>query len=133
MAAVLPLLSRTTLRPTSLLSSMRALSLAAPAAPTQIRHLSQSALTTRRHTCLHSACCRPRVAVAVKAFEVVQQQQQTRGMKVHSSIRKRCEHCMIVRRKANKRKVGYRYVICSANPRHKQRQGFVKQRANPQG
>ncbi|KAH8744920.1 ribosomal protein L36 [Diaporthe sp. PMI_573] len=50
-------------------------------------------------------------------------QQQTRGMKVHSSIKKRCEHCKIVRRKKGKRGNGYRYVICSANPRHKQRQG----------
>lgn len=84
--------------------------------------------------------------------------QQTRGMKVHSSIKKRCEHCkvsrigepppwgrgtayayafqevlgqsltivrliQIVRRKKSKRGNGYRYVICSANPRHKQRQG----------
>ncbi|ROW13464.1 hypothetical protein VPNG_04350 [Cytospora leucostoma] len=49
--------------------------------------------------------------------------QQTRGMKVHSSIKKRCEHCKIVRRKKSKRGNGYRYVICSANPRHKQRQG----------
>ncbi|KAK0750340.1 ribosomal protein L36-domain-containing protein [Schizothecium vesticola] len=130
--ALLPLLSQA-LRPRSLLSSMRTLSLAAAPRllPTShIRSLSQSA-PQPRHTCLHGGCCRPRVAVAVKAFPA--QQQQTRGMKVHSAIRKRCEHCMIVRRKANKRKVGYRYVICSANPRHKQRQGFVKQRANPQG
>ncbi|KAK2596848.1 hypothetical protein N8I77_012737 [Diaporthe amygdali] len=50
-------------------------------------------------------------------------QHQIRGMKVHSSIKKRCEHCKIVRRKKGKRGNGYRYVICSANPRHKQRQG----------
>ncbi|KAI8304371.1 hypothetical protein K4K61_006224 [Colletotrichum sp. SAR11_59] len=48
--------------------------------------------------------------------------QQTRGMKVHSSVKKRCEHCKIVRRKAGKRHNGYLYVICKANPRHKQRQ-----------
>ncbi|KAF4591982.1 hypothetical protein GQ602_002281 [Ophiocordyceps camponoti-floridani] len=48
---------------------------------------------------------------------------QTRGMKVHSSIKRRCEHCKIVRRKAGKRHNGYLYVICKANPRHKQRQG----------
>ena len=29
----------------------------------------------------------------------------------------------VVRRKANKRHNGYRYIICPANPRHKQRQG----------
>ncbi|KAK3177614.1 hypothetical protein K4F52_009615 [Lecanicillium sp. MT-2017a] len=50
-------------------------------------------------------------------------QQQVRGMKVHSSIKKRCEHCKVVRRKAGKRHNGYLYIICKANPRHKQRQG----------
>lgn len=29
----------------------------------------------------------------------------------------------VVRRKANKRHNGYLYIICPANPRHKQRQG----------
>ncbi|KAL7943236.1 ribosomal protein L36 domain-containing protein [Trichoderma barbatum] len=48
--------------------------------------------------------------------------QQTRGMKVHSSVKKRCEHCKVVRRKAGKRHNGYLYIICKANPRHKQRQ-----------
>ncbi|KAK2594999.1 hypothetical protein QQS21_007306 [Conoideocrella luteorostrata] len=47
---------------------------------------------------------------------------QTRGMKVHSSVKKRCEHCKVVRRKAGKRHNGYLYIICKANPRHKQRQ-----------
>ncbi|PHH90151.1 hypothetical protein CDD83_4398 [Cordyceps sp. RAO-2017] len=48
---------------------------------------------------------------------------QTRGMKVHSSVKKRCEHCKVVRRKGGKRHVGHLYIICKANPRHKQRQG----------
>ncbi|KAK1255032.1 hypothetical protein MKX08_009027 [Trichoderma sp. CBMAI-0020] len=48
--------------------------------------------------------------------------QQTRGMKVHSSVKKRCEHCKVVRRKAGKRHNGYLYIICKANTRHKQRQ-----------
>ncbi|PIR38376.1 MAG: 50S ribosomal protein L36 [Candidatus Zambryskibacteria bacterium CG10_big_fil_rev_8_21_14_0_10_42_12] len=38
-------------------------------------------------------------------------------MKVKASVKKMCTHCQTVRRK------GYLYVICSANPRHKQRQG----------
>ncbi len=37
-------------------------------------------------------------------------------MKVQASIRRRCEHCRVVKRK------GRLYVICK-NPRHKQRQG----------
>ncbi|KAG5941213.1 hypothetical protein E4U60_000120 [Claviceps pazoutovae] len=50
-------------------------------------------------------------------------QQQTRGMKVQSSVKKRCEHCKVVRRKSGKRHNGYLYIICKVNPRHKQRQG----------
>ncbi|MFH1418256.1 MAG: 50S ribosomal protein L36 [Planctomycetota bacterium] len=38
-------------------------------------------------------------------------------MKVRSSVRRICENCKIVKRK------GVVRVICSANPRHKQRQG----------
>jgi large subunit ribosomal protein L36 len=38
-------------------------------------------------------------------------------MKVRASVKKICEHCKIVRRK------GVIRVICSRNPRHKQRQG----------
>ena len=38
-------------------------------------------------------------------------------MKVRASVKRVCENCKIVRRK------GKTYVICSANPRHKQRQG----------
>lgn len=38
-------------------------------------------------------------------------------MKVQASIKKRCKDCKIVKRG---KKV---YVICSSNPRHKQRQG----------
>ncbi len=38
-------------------------------------------------------------------------------MKVRSSVKRICENCKIVKRK------GVVRVICSANPRHKQRQG----------
>jgi large subunit ribosomal protein L36 len=38
-------------------------------------------------------------------------------MKVRSSVRRICENCKIIKRK------GVVRVICSANPRHKQRQG----------
>lgn len=37
-------------------------------------------------------------------------------MKVRASIKKRCEHCKIIKRKGQVR------VICK-NPKHKQRQG----------
>ncbi|MEO0113663.1 MAG: 50S ribosomal protein L36 [candidate division WOR-3 bacterium] len=38
-------------------------------------------------------------------------------MKVRSSVKKRCVHCRIVKRK------GVVYVICKRDPTHKQRQG----------
>lgn len=38
-------------------------------------------------------------------------------MKVRSSVKRICESCKIVRRK------GKIFVICSSDPRHKQRQG----------
>ncbi|EME89085.1 uncharacterized protein MYCFIDRAFT_19430, partial [Pseudocercospora fijiensis CIRAD86] len=43
--------------------------------------------------------------------------QQIRGMKVRSSVKKLCEGCKSVRRKKGK----YVYIICSKNPKHKQR------------
>jgi len=38
-------------------------------------------------------------------------------MKIRASVKRICEGCKIVQRK------GRVYVICSLNPRHKQRQG----------
>ncbi|XP_020227842.1 uncharacterized protein LOC109809031 [Cajanus cajan] len=40
-------------------------------------------------------------------------------MKVRSSVKKMCEFCQIVKRR------GRIYVLCSANPKHKQRQGMA--------
>lgn len=39
------------------------------------------------------------------------------AMKVRASVKRICEHCKLVKRR---RKL---FVICSANPKHKQRQG----------
>jgi large subunit ribosomal protein L36 len=50
---------------------------------------------------------------ATKAVSV----QQVRGMKVRSSVKKLCDGCKSVRRKGGK----YVYIICSKNPKHKQR------------
>jgi len=50
-------------------------------------------------------------------------QQQVRGMKVRSSVKKMCEGCKSVRRKGGKKGRGHVYIICSLNPKHKQRQG----------
>lgn len=38
-------------------------------------------------------------------------------MKVRASVKPMCEHCKVIKRK------GIVRVICTANPRHKQRQG----------
>ncbi|KAF2664983.1 hypothetical protein BT63DRAFT_482881 [Microthyrium microscopicum] len=46
------------------------------------------------------------------------QWQSTRGMKVRSSVKRLCDGCKAVRRKKK-----YVYIICSKNPKHKQRQG----------
>jgi large subunit ribosomal protein L36 len=39
------------------------------------------------------------------------------AMKVRSSVKRICDFCKLVRRR------GKVFVICSSNPRHKQRQG----------
>ncbi|KAL7620608.1 hypothetical protein AAE478_009603 [Parahypoxylon ruwenzoriense] len=111
----------------SLVSSLRALTLRATPAAQQvlrtwqpIRSISQAVLApnTSRPTANITAMAM-NSAMTPRAIA----RQQTRGMKVHSSVKKRCEHCKVVRRKAGKRHRGYLYIICSANPRHKQRQG----------
>ncbi|KAH8594694.1 ribosomal protein L36-domain-containing protein [Bisporella sp. PMI_857] len=48
---------------------------------------------------------------------------QIRGMKVRSSVKKLCEGCKSVRRKGGKKGPSSVYIICSLNPKHKQRQG----------
>lgn len=47
----------------------------------------------------------------------IREKETGKRMKVRASVRRICEKCKMVRRK------GRVYVICSANPRHKQRQG----------
>jgi large subunit ribosomal protein L36 len=42
---------------------------------------------------------------------------QEKAMKVHASVKPRCEYCRVIKRK------GVIRVICSRQPRHKQRQG----------
>ncbi|CAK8563412.1 unnamed protein product [Lathyrus sativus] len=39
-------------------------------------------------------------------------------MKVRSSVKKMCEYCRTIKRK------GRVYILCTANPKHKQRQGM---------
>jgi len=50
------------------------------------------------------------------SFELYTTTRSTK-MKVTSSIKRRCENCQIIKRK------GVVRVVCSRNPRHKQKQG----------
>ncbi|EEY17813.1 conserved hypothetical protein [Verticillium alfalfae VaMs.102] len=106
----------------SLARSFGALTLTAPRALAATAPTMTKTQTRALTTALFS---RPRVGLAESTPKTAVQtiMQQVRGMKVHSSVKKRCEHCKIVRRKAGKRHNGYLYVICKSNPRHKQRQG----------
>ncbi|KAL1859838.1 hypothetical protein VTK73DRAFT_7428 [Phialemonium thermophilum] len=91
------------------------------ATPSGTRCLSQISLSLRRPE-LPATLSAQRAWTRPAAVQAMGKQ-QSRGMKVQSSVKKRCEHCKVVRRKANKRHKGYLYIICPANPRHKQRQG----------
>ncbi|KAL1643135.1 hypothetical protein SLS58_005104 [Diplodia intermedia] len=56
-------------------------------------------------------------AAVSAAASLPHQHQQVRGMKVRSSVKKLCDGCKSVRRKGKR----YVYIICSKNPKHKQR------------
>lgn len=68
-----------------------------------------------RQTSLTSALQNLRLDGATRSRMVTRQ--QVRGMKVRSSVKKLCDGCKSVRRKGGK----YVYIICSKNPKHKQR------------
>ncbi|OBT98608.1 hypothetical protein VE01_03492 [Pseudogymnoascus verrucosus] len=105
--------------PRLLLSARSALrpSLTKCVAPTATRALSSVALAKTA-----AATTRPTAAAAVvKTADVAME--QVRGMKVRSSVKKLCEGCKSVRRKGGKKGKGHVYIICSLNPKHKQRQG----------
>ncbi|KAI1806337.1 ribosomal protein L36-domain-containing protein [Daldinia bambusicola] len=109
----------------SLISSLRALSIRATRIPAtgQVLRKHQPARSISQAVLTPSTMARPTTSIITAAKMIQAITQQTRGMKVHSSVKKRCEHCKVVRRKSGKRHRGYLYIICSANPRHKQRQG----------
>ncbi|PTU20768.1 hypothetical protein P175DRAFT_0437337 [Aspergillus ochraceoroseus IBT 24754] len=59
----------------------------------------------------------PQVGVVGSVGSVARQLEQIRGMKTRSSVKRLCDGCKPVRRKNRV------YIICSKNPKHKQRQG----------
>ncbi|KAF2271129.1 hypothetical protein CC78DRAFT_528056 [Lojkania enalia] len=71
------------------------------------------------HTPCRPTTSRPQSLISPFANLRTSAPQQTRGMKVRSSVKKLCDGCKSVRRKKGK----YVYIICSKNPKHKQRQG----------
>ncbi|KAK6000227.1 hypothetical protein QM012_003859 [Aureobasidium pullulans] len=98
----------------------RSLLRAAPVARSPLSVCARTAFSTSSSNSLISrmsqmSLARP-VASPTKSLVAFQ---QTRGMKVRSSVKKLCDGCKSVRRKGGK----YVYIICSKNPKHKQRQG----------
>lgn len=69
---------------------------------------------SRGYTCLSR--CRASIIAEIYSERCVKVTGSV-SMKVRSSVKRICENCKVVRRK------GRIYVICSSNPRHKQRQG----------
>ncbi len=76
---------------------------------------SRASLNQRRYPSLASAMTGLHLDGAMSKRLVTRQ--QVRGMKVRSSVKKLCDGCKSVRRKGKK----YVYIICSKNPKHKQR------------
>jgi ribosomal protein L36 len=70
-------------------------------------HMSSKRTSSLSMTMKINSASIPRMPVAGSIMQV-------RGMKVRSAVRKFCDSCSIVKRK------GKIYVICSANPKHKQ-------------
>ena len=68
---------------------------------------------------IHTASRRPQLSISSQfsRLRITPKHQQQRGMKVRSSVKKLCDGCKSVRRKGGK----YVYIICSKNPKHKQR------------
>ncbi|KAI1772577.1 hypothetical protein F4818DRAFT_132620 [Hypoxylon cercidicola] len=80
----------------SLLSSLRALSLRAAPAVRQVLRTRQTTRNISQTVLAPSTTARPTTTTisTTRAAQAITQQ-QTRGMKVHSSVKKRCEHCKV--------------------------------------
>lgn len=120
--------------PRAVLLPLRRTLFARPALRTTTTSTTRSLRPAARHihtpTC---GCVRPSLSLFQRSTSASQQQQslssafsglrvsgqrtQTRGMKVRSSVKKLCDGCKSVRRKGGR----YVYIVCSKNPKHKQR------------
>ena len=85
--------------------------------PYQVLSLQCRVHSTFLSSRLPHSSLRPQISSITSQLSKLQssQSQQTRGMKVRTSVKKLCDGCKSVRRK------GYVYIICSKNPKHKQR------------
>lgn len=72
---------------------------------------------TQRVTAARSDLLTASPFAAARTGTLTPQVTATRGFKVRSSLKKRCEHCFFVHRRKKL------FVICKENPKHKQRQG----------
>ncbi|KAJ5090675.1 hypothetical protein N7532_009359 [Penicillium argentinense] len=93
-----------------LLPSVSRRSLPGAASLRPFSHMIQNSLTRLRA----SAQSKNAVAATIGASRQIE---QVRGMKTRSSVKRLCDGCKPVRRKNRV------YIICSKNPKHKQRQG----------
>ncbi|EAT92273.1 ribosomal protein [Parastagonospora nodorum] len=83
-------------------------------------HTATCACNTLLRPSLRQVCAQPLEDLTARFNGLrLQTAQQSRGMKVRSSVKKLCDGCKSVRRKKGR----YVYIICSKNPKHKQRQG----------
>lgn len=103
----------TLLRPTT--STSTSILLRSPTAAVVATYHSLSS-TTRSRPVSHSSPLAAAAALA-PSQRISPITQQIRGMKVRSSVKRLCEGCKAVKRKGGK----YVYIICSKNPKHKQR------------
>ncbi|KAF2751978.1 hypothetical protein M011DRAFT_454838 [Sporormia fimetaria CBS 119925] len=97
---------------------MLATSLLAPLRRTLYNTFTTALRTPTPARCIHTAPLRPTLQQQPTSSVLSSLSQQTRGMKVRSSVKKLCDGCKSVRRKKGR----YVYIICSKNPKHKQRQ-----------
>ena len=117
----LRLSSVTKMLPRTLLLPLRRILFSAPtfrktSSPILARSIHTPALPLRRPAIQSSSILSQISNLRISAPTTLVQQQR-RGMKVRSSVKKLCEGCKSVRRKKGK----YVYIICSKNPKHKQR------------
>ncbi|KAL7423937.1 hypothetical protein Q5752_001522 [Cryptotrichosporon argae] len=102
--------------PSRALVSLFSVAPASPACPAAAARACSSLCRAAPALAAHGGigAARPTIALAMGEMRVLG---QVRGMKVRSSVKRFCDGCSVVRRK------GRVYIVCSKNPKHKQRQG----------